>query len=75
LAAAVGGFVFLKSPWMAVLFGGATVSAIRQIGLIWRFRADPQGGLDAGLAKARQPLRAATEGRQIAEHRGARGRP
>jgi len=53
LAAAVGGFVFLRSPWMAVLFGSATVSAVRQMGLIWRFRADRKAGLDAELAKAR----------------------
>jgi Zn-dependent protease len=52
-AAAAAGLVFLRSPWIAVLFGSATIGAVRQVQQIWRLGADSKAGLDGELEKAR----------------------
>jgi len=52
-AAASAGFIYLGSPWIAILFGSATVNAVRQARQIWLFAADRRAGLDAELVKAR----------------------
>jgi Zn-dependent protease len=39
--------------WIALLFGSATVSAIRQVRRLWSGRADWKAGLEADVARAR----------------------
>jgi tetratricopeptide (TPR) repeat protein len=53
MGAAAAGLVYLGSPWIAVLFGSATVGAVRQARKIWLFGADSKQGLDAELGRAR----------------------
>jgi Zn-dependent protease len=57
-AVAVAGFVYLGSPgfWIALLFGSATLGAVRQVRRIWHFGADHKAGFDAELLRARETV-------------------
>src|SRR5258708_23469115 len=52
-AAAAAGLLYLNSPWIAVLFGSASLGAVRQVRRVWYFGADLKAGLDAELVRAR----------------------
>jgi len=55
-AAAAYGVIKLQSPWLAIIFGGATLTSVRQARYAWFAAADQRGGLHDQLGKVRAAI-------------------